>query len=42
MSITPNFLTMQIDFLSDQSDVLDENDQIQKYLIPNDNPIVNT
>jgi hypothetical protein len=42
MSITPNFLTMQIDFQSDQSDILAENNQMQKYLIPNDNLIVPT
>ena len=28
ISITPNFLTMQIDFKSDQPDILAENDKI--------------
>jgi len=33
---------MQIDFKSDQSEILAENDQIEKYLMPNDNLIVPT
>ena len=33
---------MQIDFQSDQSEILAENNQTQKYLIPNDNLIVPT
>jgi len=42
ITITPNFLTMQIDFKSDQSEILAENDKIQKYLTPNDNLIIPT